>query len=391
MVVHPIGSGEPTTIVQGVDGRYLPTGHLLYRSGTTMMAARFELQRLAIDGSPAPVAQAAVSSGVVPFATHLDVSSSGTMVYVAGSGSSGQDLALLDRRGQITRRLGLPDGAYATPRVSPDGRSVAYADRGTDPSIWIVNLDGTSRPRRFTFTGRNRFPAWSGDGRYVAFQSDRGGDLSIYWQRADGSGEPERLTTAPAGTSHAPEAFSPDGEHLLLRSTSGENSTLHLWSRRDRSVVPVERESARATNAVFSPDGRWIAYTSPQLGRGPAVSVVRPFPLTAARYEVPIPEQTANMAVHPVWSRAASELIYSVGPGLLATTSVDTRSAVEFGTPTVVQIPGTGDVLFRAWDLTPDGQHFVRVLETDLDDSLQPPIHVVMNWFEELKARLPAR
>ena len=393
IVVQPIGSGEPTTVVQGVDGRYLPTGHLLYRSGMTMMAARFDLQRLTIDGSPVAVAQAEVSSGAVPLATHLDVSSSGTMVYVAGSGSSGQDLALLDRRGQITRRLGLPDGAYATPRVSPDGRSVAFADRGSDPSIWIMNLDGASPPRRFTFSGKNRFPVWSADGRHLAFQSDRGGDQAIYWQRADGTGEAERLTTAAAGTAHAPEAFSPDGEHLLLRSTSaGEPAALWLWSRRDRSVLRVEGESTRASNATFSPDGRWIAYSTPQGGQsGQTVSVVRPFPLTPARYQVPVPEQGANMAIHPVWSRKAPELIYSVGPGMLATTAVDMQSAVEFGAPSVVQIPGTGDVLVRSWDLTPDGQHFVRVIETDLDGTLSPPIRVVVNWFEELKARLPTR
>ena len=225
----------------------------------------------------------------------------------------------------------------------------------------------------------------------MAFQSDRGGDQAIYWQRADGNGEPERLTTAPAGASHAPEAFSPDGEHLLLRRMGGEASTLLLWSRRDRSLTAVESESTRATQAAFSPDGRWIAYTTPLLGRGQTVTVVRPFPLTAARYQVPIPEQSANMAIHPVWSRTAPELIYSVGPGLLATTTIDTRSAVEFGTPVVVQIPGTGDVLVRSWDLTPDGRHFVRVIETDLDGTLTPPIRVVMNWFEELKARLPAR
>jgi serine/threonine-protein kinase len=390
IVVQPIGSGEPTTVVLGVDGRYLPTGHLLYRSGGTMMAARFDPERLTIDGSPVVVAQAAVSSGV-PLATHLDVSSSGTLVYVAGSGSSGQDLALLDRRGQISRRLGLPDGAYATPRVSPDGRSVAYADSGSDPSIWIVNLDGASPPRRLTFTGRNRFPSWSADGHYVAFQSDRGGDLAIYWQRADGSGEAERLTTAPDGASQAPEAFSPDGEHLLVRSMGGEAATLWLWSRRDRSLVAVESESTRETNATFSPDGRWIAYTVRQRGRGQTTSVVRPFPLTAARYQVPIPEPSANFAIHPVWSRKAPELIYSVGPGLLATTTVDTRSAVQFGAPSVVQIPGTGDVVVRSWDLTPDAQHFVRVIETDLDGTLSPPINVVINWTEELKRLVPTR
>jgi Tol biopolymer transport system component len=390
IVVQPMGGGEPTTVAQGVDGRYLSTGHLLYRSGDAMMAARFDLQRLSVTGPPVAVAQAAVSSGAVPLATHLAVSSSGTLVYVAGSGSSGQDLALLDRRGRIARRLGLREGAYATPRVSPDGRYVAYSERGSDPNIWIASLDGAASPRRLTFSGRNRFPAWSGDGQHVAFQSDREGDQAIYWQRADGSGEAERLTTPDAGAEHSPEAFSPDGEHLLLRVGTGGTAALWWWSRQDRSLHRLEDDAARATNATFSPDGRWVAYTV-RHQRGDAVSVVRPFPPTAARYQLPIPEQGANMGIHPVWSRTGSELIYSAGPGLLATVRVDTRSTVEFGTPSVVQIPGTGDVLIRSWDLTPDGQHIVRVIETDLEGTLAPPIHVVINWFEELQARVPAR
>jgi hypothetical protein len=95
------------------------------------------------------------------------------------------------------------------------------------------------------------------------------------------------------------------------------------------------------------------------------------------------------MAVHPVWSPKTSELIYSAGPGLLASAPVTMRSAVEFGVPTVVQIPGSGDVLIRSWDITPDGQHIVRIIERDQEGA--PTINVVLNWSEELKRRLPAQ
>ena len=56
IVIQPVGGGEPTTVAQGVDGRYLATGHLLYRSGDSVMAARFDPRRLTIDGSPVVVA-----------------------------------------------------------------------------------------------------------------------------------------------------------------------------------------------------------------------------------------------------------------------------------------------------------------------------------------------
>jgi Tol biopolymer transport system component len=388
IVVRGLGTDEVTALLEGVDGRYLATGHLLYRSGASMLVVRFDPRRLTVAGAPVAIADAAVASGAVPFATHLAVSATGTLVYLEGSGSAGQDLAVLDRHGRIERRLGLPDLPYATPRVSPDGNQVAYSERTSDPNIWIVYLDGAGAPRRLTFEGRNRFPVWSADGRALAFQSDREGGQAIFLQRIDGDGAAERLTTPEAGTSHAPEAFSPDGQHLLVRVTSGDTHSLWLWARRDRSLTRVQGvESQRAPNATFSPDGRFIAYTV--VDRDRSVSFVRPFPLTAAQYQVPLPEQSANLTIHPVWSAKAPELIYSAGPGLLATAPITIRSTVEFGTPTVVQIPGTGDPLIRSWDVTPDGQHVIRVIETNVDGTRAPPINVVVNWFEELKARVP--
>jgi hypothetical protein len=209
---------------------------------------------------------------------------------------------------------------------------------------------------------------------------------SIYWQRADGSGETERLTMAPAGATHAPESFSPDGGIPAVEEY-GRGGLNAVGMVAPGSVAGACRRRIDARpQRQFLARRPWIEYTTP--GNG---TVVRPFPLTAARYQVPIPEQSAILAIHPVWSRKASELIYSVGPGLLATTTVDTRSAVEFGAPSVVQIPGTGDPPVRSWDLTPDGQHFVRVIETDRDGTLQPRPTSSINWFEELKARLPAR
>jgi serine/threonine-protein kinase len=101
VVVRDLGTQEVTPLVEGADGRYVPTGHLLYRSSGSMLAVRFDLRRLAIVGAPVAIADAAVAAGAVPFATHLAVSASGTLVYVEGSGSAGQDLAVLDRCGRI--------------------------------------------------------------------------------------------------------------------------------------------------------------------------------------------------------------------------------------------------------------------------------------------------
>jgi len=387
VVVQALGEPEPRLVVQGVDGRYVRSGHLLYHSGGPMLAAPFDLERLTLVGSPVAVASAATFTAT--FGTHFAVSPAGTLAYVAATGDSEQDLALLNRAGQMTSRLKLPPEAYYTPRVSPDGRRVAFSGRGANAHIWMADLSGTTAPRRLTFEGRNQFPVWSPDGRFVAFQSDREGDPAIYWQPADGSGGALRLTRPDEGSAHAPEAFSPDGQQLLFRASRAGEWELWSWTRADGRVQRVGRSaSPREPNATFSPDGRWFAYTA--LDGSRMLCYVEPFPPTGARYQLPVPGQGANMANHPVWSARLPEIIYSVGPGLLASTRVSTGRTVEFGTPSVVQIPGAGNPAIRSWDLTPDGTGVVRVVETVGGLTLQPPIHVVLNWFTELESRVAA-
>ena len=124
--------------------------------------------------------------------------------------------------------------------------------------------------RQLTVGGRNRYPIWSGDGARVAFQSDREGDVSIFWQRADGTGPAERLTTAEPGTFHVPESWSPKGDKFLF-STIAKALDASLWtfSLQDRKVERfggVQSSNAILPAAVFSPDGRWVAYVSDETG-----------------------------------------------------------------------------------------------------------------------------
>ena len=164
-------------------------------------------------------------------------------------------------------------------------------DKGT--IVWTYELSGATAMHRVTFNGRNRFPIWTADGKRVVFQSDREGDLGIFWEPADGSGNLQRLTTADKDTEHIPESWSPKDDGLLFRVTKGGMSTLSFFSLRDKRAVPFGAvQSAGPTNAVFSPDGRWVAYESSSVG-GPAgfgggvgqmpSIYVQPFPATEPR------------------------------------------------------------------------------------------------------------
>ena len=154
--------------------------------------------------------------------------------------------------------------------MSPDGKRIAFeTSDGKEAVVSIYELSGASAVRRLTFGGNNRFPIWSADGRRVTFQSDREGDPAVFWQPADG-GTAERLTTPEPGTSHVPESWSPDGEVLLFSATKDSVSSLWTFSLRDRKATPFGdvKGSSLPTNAMFSPDGRWVAYQIGERGSG---------------------------------------------------------------------------------------------------------------------------
>jgi eukaryotic-like serine/threonine-protein kinase len=203
VVVHSVATGQRTTIVSGGgDSRYLPTGHLLYARSGVLFAVPFDIRRLAVTGEPVPIVEGIQRSGVNAFGTgvaQFAYATNGTLAYLPGpvvaAAPGGFDLAIFDRSGG-SQALKLPLGSYRAPRVSPDGKFVAFesVDEAGEETISIYEIAGGTSMRRLTFGGKNRAPVWSPDGQWIAFQSDREGDLAIFRQRADGSGAAERLT-----------------------------------------------------------------------------------------------------------------------------------------------------------------------------------------------------
>jgi dipeptidyl aminopeptidase/acylaminoacyl peptidase len=409
VVVQASKDSEPVTVVDdGTDGRYLPTGHIVFARRGRLFAVAFDVRSLKVTSADAvPVLEGvargyagAVGSGAAQF----DVSRNGSLVYIAGPASNTTpplfSLALLDETGKV-ERLGIPPGAYETPRVSPDGKRIAFATiDDTDANVWIYELAGTSKPRRLTFGGRNRFPVWSADSQYVAFQSDRNGRRAIFRQRADSSGpSAEPLTTAEAGTAHLPESWSRD-DALSFSVEKGSRFSLSILSVRDGKMSAVEDvESAVPIASDFSPDGRWIAYTTAQQ-RTETTVFVRAYPIIAKRYWM-VGER--NNGFHPTWLRDGRTLSYSRGlraggpqwvlVPLTLDAGVSERDAREVPKggfqDSVIERPLNGE---RNYDFRPDGRRVGLLRKTPLARQARGgPIHVVVNWAEELKQRVPAR
>ena len=395
IVGQTLGASDQRTILEGgSDARYLPTGHLVYAAGGVVFAAPFDASRAVLEGNAVPVIEG-VQRGV-PAATgaaQFAVSATGTLVYVPGpsmASLSKVDFGLADRKGNV-KPLNLPHGAYAHPRISPDGRRLAFdVASGQESFVALYDLAGRTAARRLTVDGSSRFPVWTAAGTRVAYQSDREGNLGIFWQPADGSGAAERLTKPADGESHVPEAWSPVSNTLLYSVVKGSEYTLWTLSLADRTKAPFGAiRSTIPINPVFRQDGRWIAYQTNQTGR--SMVYVQPVPPTGSVHQLTAPG--GDQPHEPLWSHDGKELFYNPRAGHFEVVSVTTDKSFEFGKPVAVprafQLnPPQGR---RSYDITPAGLIVAVILPGTGDATTAARFEVIVNWFQELKRRMSGK
>jgi serine/threonine-protein kinase len=408
VVVQSLSTGERKTVFEGgSDAKYLSSGHLLYANGGTIMALPFDRRTLRTTGTPVPVVQGVrrtlnATTGVA----HYAVSDAGTLIYIPGPARARtRERAIATAvAGGGVQQLPIPVGPYVLVRATRDGRRLALnSDDGKQANVFVAASDGKSTPLRLTFSGNNRFPVWSPDGTRLAYQSDREGDSGIFVQRADGTGAPERLTRAEGKTAHEPQDWSPDGKVLLYAVRDGaspadyrDNPKASLWilSVETRKVSQIDNATSRDwIGAVFSRDGKWIAYrNSGERPSDPNRGVfVQPFPATGARYQAP----KIISDFHPVWTPDGDALVYIPlgASGQMAIVRVSKDAGLNFGVPRIVPAVVTGNTTSgppRAWDILPDGTFIGPIVPDDSASTTGwAQFRVVLNWTDELKQLVP--
>ena len=393
IVVQSLESEERKVLFPGVFSRYVPTGHLVYGLDGVLFAVPFDLDTLeAVEG---PVSMV---EGVWPDPLQYAVSYSGSLVYMpADVGLDPRVLALVDRNGVI-EPLNVPPNRYLSPRFSPDGSQVVVqTDNEAGSSIWVYDLSGDTQIRQLTNEGNNRHPIWTPDGERLTFASDRDGAGSIYWQPADGSGVAELLVAVEDEARNlGPTSWSPDGRTLAI-DKQGSESGYGIWTLSlDGQAEPELLNDASTSDNIassFSPDGQWIAYTDNQGGISNVY--IQPFPPTGVRMQI-----TQQEGAMPMWSPDGDELFYrtrtrtGAGGGAdprerLMAVDISTDPAPRWTNERVLPIEGFVTVdAYRDYDIAPDDEQFLMVFATE-EDAERQRINIVLNWFEELKERVP--
>jgi Tol biopolymer transport system component len=265
--------------------------------------------------------------------------------------------------------------------MAPRAAIVLVQPQTGNLDVWQIDLArGTTT--RFTFDpATDNSPVWSPDGKQIAFGSSRDGQTRIYVKPANGSAGEEPVMPASSMTqSQYPSDWSRDGRYLLYTEFGGSTGA-DLWvlpmtegAPETRKPVPFLRSPFNETVGSFSPDGKWIAYTSDESGRNEVY--VRAFPGASGRFQISV-----NGGMEPRWRQDGRELYYRAPDGKLM--AVGVRSAAgsfERETPKALfethWVPPNG--LMYGYDVTRDGQRFLGPVPVETESTRA--LTIMTNW-----------
>ena len=374
-------TGEQTTLISGGSTpRYVPTGHLVYAVRGALHAPGFDLDRLAVTPGPVSVLEGVVTktSGAASFSFARD----GTLAYVPGIPGRvvGERIVVwMDRAGQEDPLPGLERGSFRGVRVSPDGTRIALDGWG---NVSIYDVDRGTASLLTVDAATDSAPLWTPDGEHVVFGSNREGPSGLFWVPANGDTDPERLLIDSDASDLKPQTWSADGSTLVYGGSYPDRAEdLGLLAmdgdRQAESWLQTEFSEAQA---VVSPDGEWVAYSSTRSGQRDVY--VERFPGLGDRHLI-----STDGGHQPVWAPDGSQLFYlTEGDTQLMVASIDTSPVFAAGVP---------EVLFeerfytfrdhRSVDIMPDGLRFVMVKHGAATSNDERATFVlVRHWFEEL-------
>jgi Tol biopolymer transport system component len=357
----------------------------LFVRDNTLVAQRFNLRSLALEGESKPLADH-VAVNTDTWRSILTASANGELLYQHGAAGGGSQLVWYDASGKPGEPV-LPETAdYYDPALSPDASKLAFVlETNGVGDIWVVDLARHTKTRITFGPQYSGNPVWWPDGKSIVFGygTTANGD-SLYRQNADGTGSKEKLLEIP-GISEIPFSVSPDGRYIAyMRRDPKSNTGWDIWAlpmfpdkSGEQKPFPVVATNFVEITPSFSPDGKWLAYANNETGRYEVY--IQPFPSGAGRWQV----STAGGAT-PKWRKDGKELFFFSTDGQIMAVDVGQNSAsLQLGTPHVLFKATTVSGPSGPYTVSADGKKFV--MNTVLPQTLTEPLTLITNWPADLK------
>jgi eukaryotic-like serine/threonine-protein kinase len=373
-------TGKRSIVLKGARmAFFVPTGHLIYARGDVLYAVPFDLRKLQVRGTAAPLVQN-VSGDTSDGASFVGISERG-LVYLSGSDVTDRStLAWVDRTGKIVD-LPAPSHHYRDMRISPDGKQVAIGISERSQDIWIYDF-ARNTMNRLTFEGENQLPLWTADGKGVFYSTNAGATRhELKWTPVDGSSPPEKLE-GPDTTVRVPTSVSSDGSTLAYTAFPDNNASapymMSLSLTGEHKSHLLFNGDSSGHWPTFSPDGHWLAYAGKQ---GLQTEIfVQPNPPTGGRWQV-----SSQGGTEPLWSADGKEIFYRDPNDTVMVLRVETRGGFHTSTPQEFY-----KGLYRAsgalqnYAVSRDGQRALVLRSLAGSDTPKYSV-LILNWLEELR------
>ena len=396
--VKSLKDGKSKRLLEkATDARYIGNGYLVFAREGQLFVVRFDLKTLSVLGTAAPVLDGVTHSTYAAEsifdwtgAAQFSVAENGSLAFAPGSTEPPRLLSMVwvDRHGKVSP-LGTKPVALAPVRVSPDGRRVAFTEccrEKGDISVFDTQRQVLEQQKS---EGHSFRPIWSPDGSRIAFRSNRDGPSQVYVKDVDAPG----LTPITPGPHDEPGSWTPDGKefayvHAELKGAAYSYDIYVASTGSPNKVRPLLDSPAAETYPEFSPDGRWLAYSTDESGRSEVY--VQPYPGPGKRVLVSI-----DGGAEPAWSRDGKELFYRIfrNPGGDLMSVRFTASNTEFIPEKPVRLFAwnfQGGAIARIYDVAPDGRFLALQQIPDVAGEwnkkvFPSTIRIVLNWSEELR------
>jgi Tol biopolymer transport system component len=354
---------------------YAEPGILVFYKDRTLFAQDFDWRRGELRGESRPIYSNVDFSPRIAKGSY-SVSGSGLLLAQKAGEAGSSQLVWFDRKGH---ELGVvaKQGIYGNVTLSRDGKFVASDAmdiNNLNTDIYTFDVE-SGESKRVTFDPAiDSLPAWSPDGKQVVFANNGQSRFDLYLKNVDGSQAERQI--AQDGPDRFPVDWSRDGKYILYERGSD------LWYLRTADMTAKELLKAPSTirSSQFSPDGKWVAYSSNETGKWEVF--VTSFPDGHGKWQ--ISNAGGNQ---PRWRGDSREMYYMTPDSKLVAVPVKSGSSFEAGAATVLFQAYPREAAFATseqyfYDVSKDGQKFLINAQIR---SAMAPLSVVHGWNLELK------